>query len=1301
MKKLLLYLFLLLSITVFSQEISENDRNALVALYNATDGANWTNTWDLNDSPTNWYGVVTNIVFGSSGAERHVDEINLSDNNLTGIIPQELGNLKDLNTLDLSNNNISGSIPGELGNAEDLNYLYLQNNNLNGDIPPELFSLNDRHFLEVNLSYNQLTGKLPNEARRSFANEGDLLVSNNLLTDLPDYTSSDLFLIKTLDISNNNIYFSIFERIASLDPLVEVLESNVANLTYAPQNKIDQIEEVFVSEGNPIQLSTTELAGSNNTYQWYKNNTLLDGETNSTFQIAAADIIDTGTYYCEIKNATVPDLTVIRNDISLNITDVTVNDRNSLIALYNATDGANWTNPWDLTKNESTWGGVAVNSEGRVIELFLSLRNLNGTLPAEIGNLTELKELTIFGSSSDNLTGSIPESICNLSKLETISISLNKLSGEIPSCLFSISTLKSINISGDSPFFTLDLPNDLSNLVNLETLNLQRVDLSSEGGFPESILQLANIAKLSLSRNQLTGTIPPEISNLSKLTDLSISNNNMTGSIPSEIGLLNDLSSLRISNTLINGSIPIELGNLTELVSLVIANTNVDGEIPSELGNLNKLITLSISGTNITGEIPSTFSNLTQLRTLSLGRNNLNGSIPDFLTTFNNLNQIEFHNNNFSGDIPDFTINSGLTRLLFDNNNFVFDDFENEFSQYENNISIFSHSPQSNIDNEEITTINAGEQHILSVESTQSPNNLYQWRKDGVEIEGATERTYTIVNPKFSDIGEYDCIITNSIVTDLILVRNKIILDVIPVINDNDRTVLISIYNSTDGANWNNPWDITKNENTWEGLVMNDDGRVTELNLSSRNLNGILPNEIGNLTELRKLTIFESPSNNLTGIIPESLCNLTKLDFISIVQTNLTGEIPSCLFSISTLKTIIFHGFRSSFNLDFPDDLSSLAGLETLNLHQVNLSSEIDFLRNITQLSNLTNLSLYTNELNEEIPIEIGNLNKLEYLDIENNNITGNIPNEIGLLTDLIHLTISNTSMNGIIPEEIGNLTNLEILRIEKTDIEGEIPDSFSNLTQLIGLTLQRNNLSGRIPDFLTTFDELRNINIGYNNFQGTIPNFTGNQALRSLYFDNNSFVFEDFENEFATYNANVSYFLFSPQSNIDQEETIIFNEGEEITLSVEATQSSNNLYQWRKDGVEITGAMERTYTISNSTTSDIGEYDCIITNSIVNDLTLFRNKITLDVTLGTEDFDTAGIKAYPVPTKDQLVLSLGAINGEHITASLYGMLGNKVFEQKNLTDNQILDFSNLQSGTYILKLQTNTKTYVSRIIKQ
>ena len=81
----------------------------MVALYNATDGVNWYgNTNWLSDAPIGeWFGVTTD----SDGI---VVWLKLYENDLSGEIPPELGNLTKLTTLYLYGNQLSGCIPSSL-----------------------------------------------------------------------------------------------------------------------------------------------------------------------------------------------------------------------------------------------------------------------------------------------------------------------------------------------------------------------------------------------------------------------------------------------------------------------------------------------------------------------------------------------------------------------------------------------------------------------------------------------------------------------------------------------------------------------------------------------------------------------------------------------------------------------------------------------------------------------------------------------------------------------------------------------------------------------------------------------------------------------------------------------------------------------------------------------------------------------------------------------------------------------------------------------------------------------------------
>ncbi|GLJ42025.1 hypothetical protein SUGI_0870150 [Cryptomeria japonica] len=85
--------------------------------------------------------------------------IDLSNNNLSGSIPPEMGSLQGLIALNLSRNHLSGRIPKTMGRMDQLESLDLSLNRLNGNIPLELQLLSYLQFL--NLSYNMLDGKVP------------------------------------------------------------------------------------------------------------------------------------------------------------------------------------------------------------------------------------------------------------------------------------------------------------------------------------------------------------------------------------------------------------------------------------------------------------------------------------------------------------------------------------------------------------------------------------------------------------------------------------------------------------------------------------------------------------------------------------------------------------------------------------------------------------------------------------------------------------------------------------------------------------------------------------------------------------------------------------------------------------------------------------------------------------------------------------------------------------------------------------------------------------------------------------
>ncbi|MEP7344079.1 MAG: hypothetical protein ABI877_02370 [Gemmatimonadaceae bacterium] len=136
---------------LLQSDIPFSECQTLVALYNSTNGGQWTNNTNwLQTSPCFWYGVICN-----SG----VWVIRLATNNLTGTLPSSLGVLSHLTELFLPDNHLTGTIPSSLGSMTDLRELWLSVNQLTGGIPASLGSLTSLRTMV--LANNQLTGAIP------------------------------------------------------------------------------------------------------------------------------------------------------------------------------------------------------------------------------------------------------------------------------------------------------------------------------------------------------------------------------------------------------------------------------------------------------------------------------------------------------------------------------------------------------------------------------------------------------------------------------------------------------------------------------------------------------------------------------------------------------------------------------------------------------------------------------------------------------------------------------------------------------------------------------------------------------------------------------------------------------------------------------------------------------------------------------------------------------------------------------------------------------------------------------------
>ena len=194
--------------------VSNPDRTALVALYEAAGGDNWdrNENW-LTDAPLDeWYGVVANRI-------GRVVSLSLPINNLKGRLPPEIGDLSRLSDLSLSSNELIGTIPTELGELTNLVRLDVGYNDLTGRIPIELTEL--PNLGKLDLGHNNLTGPIPREIG-AMATLTDLNLGGNGLSGSIPRELGDLSLT-SLDLGFNNLTGSVPPELGDITTLLTLV----------------------------------------------------------------------------------------------------------------------------------------------------------------------------------------------------------------------------------------------------------------------------------------------------------------------------------------------------------------------------------------------------------------------------------------------------------------------------------------------------------------------------------------------------------------------------------------------------------------------------------------------------------------------------------------------------------------------------------------------------------------------------------------------------------------------------------------------------------------------------------------------------------------------------------------------------------------------------------------------------------------------------------------------------------------------------------------------------------------------
>ena len=928
------------------------DRAALVTLYNATGGDNWsTSTNWLSDRPLwEWHGVGTD-------EEGRVSGLWLGENGLSGPIPPELGKLSKLTNLSLWNNQLSSEIPEELGQLTNLQNLHLGDNELIGPIPPELGKLTNLEGLSV--GSNELSGSIPSELGKLTSLEGLWLYRNNLSGSIPPELGN-LTNLSRLLLDGNELSGSIpsdLGKVTSLELLA--LSWNELSGPVPPElGNLTNLQRLWLNNNGLSGALPQELTKLTELERFYfADNPDLCAPTDDAFEMWLQGIDDWSGNSCAVAD-----------------------DRAVLVTLYNAAGGANWSTStdWLSDKPMGDWYGVDTGRDGRVTGLWLGGNGLNGSIPSELGGLPRLEALAL---DSNSLSGHIPGALGDLTNLEYLYLWGNDLSGQIPPELGNLTSLRRLILNNNQ--LNGEIPRELGSLSSLETLNLWNNDLG--GPIPPELGNLSNLQSLYIDGNRLSGILPLDLTKLSSLREFNFHNNpdlcapeeqaiqawlqgldswygnscavaddraalvalynatdgdnwsdntnwlsdepighwhgvetsrngrvtrlwlgvnDLNGEIPSELGNLADLEYLDLDGNELSGPIPSRLGELVNLQRLNLSGNDLSGSIPSDLGELVNLQRLYLSGNDLSGSIPSDLGKLANLERLYLSYNELSGAVPSELGNLGKLERIEVHYNRLSGTLPkELTQLTALERFRFHGNRNL----------------------------------------CAPVDGT-----LQTWLLGIEVVEGSS------------------CA---------------------PADSSDDRAVLVELYEGTDGTNWRDGtnWLSDQPLRTWHGVTTDANGRVTGLYLGGNRLDGAIPTSLGDLSGLRRLYLW---NNDLNGSIPGGLGDLSSLKELDLWNNDLTGQIPASLGSMTSLTRLVLGHNRLSGSI--PASLGNLANLRGLYLNDNDLTGPIP--SSLGDLANLIWLRLNDNDLSGDVPSELGKLTSLEQLYLTDNQLTGCVP---------------------------------------------------------------------------------------------------------------------------------------------------------------------------------------------------------------------------------------------------------------------------------------------------------------------
>ena len=1071
------------------------DMEVLDALYTATGGNSWTagTGWSAGAALAGRLGVTLDATSG------RVTGLALPANNLAGAVPAALADLNKLTSLDLSGNP-SLTLTAPTHGLTRHTALTSLNTVGSGFCEHSMLALNRLVPLELSIRV-WLQG---------LRGAGAVVAVTDCASGGPRF--ADAALTFTLDAGSDGSGTAI---VVGAPVFAGGTAPNGADVCSIQSQVATGDTDTFTATGTQVTLFTID---SGTCAISYEGAAAASARTAGTLEgwsvrLALTDGVDGGGTADAVTDSTI-ELTVklVNGDT----------DREALTAIYEATNGASWTDPggWaDLVLETFpiTGGTGAFGSVGYLAGNTGSLRNSHPGTVTLGGTEYTLEQFYTGSGNVLNIQVSPPGQASHFTGLV--------LRVGTTSVTISTSTVS----AGRRTFEFTNYMVDLNTNFDLEFIRPQTTATGSWGGvtvtsgrvtgldqsgnnlsgpLPAALAELSALTALDLSDNSgLTGNLPASLGNLSALTTLDASGTGLTGALPAGVGGMTALTSLDLSGASLSGPIPAGIGSLTALTMLDLSDNELSGELPVALDSLTALTSLNLGGngftgaipslaslaaltdldlgfnTGLTGGIPASLGSITTLTTLDLGGSSgLGGTIPTALETLVSLTTLDLSNTGLTGEIPtELSALVALTRLdLSDNAQLG--------GLVPPSLNALVALLEFDLRNTLICLIATEETVINSWITTRSGQTGADFNVPACDLTGTNN-----LGPSFTAAA-----ITYLLDAGVSGASTPVAIHTAPFTAG-------TAPGGVDACGLSAAW-----ENASDDAADFHEATATGQTDAQASFNVVL-NDDGDACAI---TYTGSGATRTAGTLEAYSLSVTVGDAVNDAggpdrRSDDTFKVTVKIVDLSTDQAALLALYNATGGASWTAGASGTGqwtGTVSSTWHGVTVTSSrvtvLDLNNNnlaggpvpavLGELTQLTALDLSQNSgITGAMPAALGELTGLTALDLSEGGWTGNIPAALGNLDMLTTLDLSgNGGLRGSVPAALGDLASLTALRLHNNDgLSGPIPPELGGLTSLTGLTLYNSGVTGTIPEELRQLTALTSLLLSDNaGLTGSIP---------------------------------------------------------------------------------------------------------------------------------------------------------------------------------------------------------------------